>query len=273
VTKKRRNSQTPWVTVVIAVLCMLNMAFVWFLSMDNTADAEILAGAYYKPMILAGEWLRLLTAGFVHANILHLAMNLYSFYFLGRMMEGTMPRYMYLLLVAVSVVMGNLFVFAAEGNEVCVGLSGGIYGVLGSYLLLMFVSGMYKNKRFLAQITHTLVINLLLNFLPGVAWRAHLGGFIGGMMFSALFLKSPVIRPHLIHFRVCTACVLVLLGFMCWKNAYIPEDERYYGTDLNVLHKEEDLGFGNYAVNMVEKLDTLYDLDGLLVSAYEGGIY
>ena len=113
-----KKQRMPLTWVVIAV-CALNYGVSLLLQHSGISriNAEILAGAYYKPWILCGEWWRLLTAGFVHGGLWHLVMNMLALYSLGRMMEpyyGS-PRCGILLLA--STVCGFLFLMAADRKK------------------------------------------------------------------------------------------------------------------------------------------------------------
>lgn len=147
----------------------------------------ILFGAYYKPFILAGEYWRFLTVGFVHANIWHLLMNMMSLYALGRALEPIMKRWKYMVLLLGSTVGSAVFLFVVQGNVLAVGISGGQpSGLMTTYFILLYRTGGLKDSRIRRIMISTLVMNLLINFMPGVSWVAHLGGTIAGFFLTEM---------------------------------------------------------------------------------------
>jgi membrane associated rhomboid family serine protease len=67
-----------------------------------------------------------------------------------------------------------------------VGASGAIFGLLGSFAVLLVRLG-YS----IQTLVPTLLINAVISFLPGIDWRAHVGGFIGGAVLTAVFVYAP----------------------------------------------------------------------------------
>jgi membrane associated rhomboid family serine protease len=177
---------------------MLGMiAFVW-LAQLMPGDA-ILAAGLLKDRYAAGEWWRLLTAPFLHGNLLHFLMNGLALAYLGKRLE-TFARWPHLALV---------FLFAAVvGGEASarliaaptVGASGGLMGWLG--FLLVFET---LHSRLVPRSSRKrLAVAVLLTALLGVVGyrfidnAAHAGGLIAGMIYAAVvFPKSASVhRPR-----------------------------------------------------------------------------
>jgi len=68
--------------------------------------------------------------------------------------------------------------------RLAVGLSGGLYGLMISYLLLLLLYGSVNPR----SLIYMVVINLLINLSPNVAWQAHLGGAVTGLALTIIFL-------------------------------------------------------------------------------------
>jgi membrane associated rhomboid family serine protease len=73
----------PIVTFAVGIVCILIFAGIRFLNFASEAEAAIFLGAYYKPFIIAGEFWRFLTAGFVHIDLWHILMNMLALRNLG----------------------------------------------------------------------------------------------------------------------------------------------------------------------------------------------
>lgn len=254
--------KSPHATTVILIICILVFFFLHSLGMENDTEAAIIAGAYYKPFILAGEWWRLLTTGFVHVSIAHILMNSLSLWSLGNILEPYLGKKKYLIILLCSVIGGSLFLFAAGDNTVAVGLSGGLYGLLACYTYLVVIRGGWQVPSVRSSLINTYIINLLINFVPGIAWQAHLGGFVTGLILSAVLEKNEKTEGFRKHFVIAGLLFALSLGFGSYRNAYIPETQRYTGTDARVLQFYEKAGFSSHAEHMVKKLGKIYAITG-----------
>lgn len=251
-------------TITIIVICVIVHLLILLLPLNiSSTDKSILFGAYYKAFVSAGEWWRILTCGFVHVSSVHCLMNMFSLHVMGRAMEPNFGPSRFLGILFGSIIGGSLFLFCTAGNTVGVGLSGGLYGLLAAYLLMVFETGAMRIPQVRNGVIQTLGINLIINFIPGVAWRAHLGGAISGLLiFMAIRKKSPY--PGMRRNAIISLVLLVLLsGFAGAKRRFIPEAQRYLLTDYSVLQAEKNLGLDGYAANMAKRLDCLYDINYL----------
>ena len=248
-------------TCVVIAICVLNYAVCLVLQQKGISEinAEILAGAYYKPWILCGEWWRLITAGFVHGGIWHLVMNMLALYSFGRVMEHYYGSLRYGILLFSSVVSGFLFLMAAGQNTVAVGLSGGLYGLMAAYVIRLTYVHAWKHPGIRRSMIEMIGLNLLINFLPQVAWQGHFGGFVCGGLLAMILDPDPLVSKKLRQrFTICLAGVVLALGFSVRQHRSIDSDEVYLGTDRQLLMILDEHGMSDYSSQMWKRLLKLY---------------
>lgn len=138
--------------------------------------------------VAEGEWWRLITAGFLHAGLMHLLFNCLALYTLGTPFEALYGRTRYAILLLISLVAGSYasITFNAE-NQVSVGASGAIFGLFGALLVV--------GRRLGADTRSTLTL-LAINAaiaiaIPNIDWRAHLGGLAGGVVVATVYKLIP----------------------------------------------------------------------------------
>lgn len=253
-------------TNVIIAICFVVWLFIQLFPSDSTITNSILIGAFYKPFVLAGEYWRLLTAGFVHVDLWHLAMNMMAFLSLGKIFEPLLGVRRYLLILIPSIIVGSLFVLASPENSFVVGLSGGIYGLLAAYITLILRTGGWRMPPVRAALMNMLFINLLLNFLPNISVHAHLGGFVTGLIIYGLITTEKEEVYKRINHIVALVGLVIVLCFISWQNRSIPSRSRYLGTDYNVLQILHNGPLREYSYFLAERLDTVYGLDDGLVN-------
>jgi membrane associated rhomboid family serine protease len=131
-----------------------------------------------------GEWWRLVSAAFLHYGPIHIALNMFSLYFAGSILEAMIGRWRFFLLYMVSGIAGSAGAIFWSPNALTVGASGAIFGVLGGLLVL-------ERRGHLAtggQVLGLIVINLLFTFaVPGVSIGGHVGGLIAGVLVMLAF--------------------------------------------------------------------------------------
>lgn len=141
-------------------------------------------GGIYQKAILGGEWQRLIGAPFLHFGLLHLAMNGWAQWSLGAPIEFLVGSWRFLGLWVLSALGASLTSLVFNDTSVAAGASGAIFGLLGAFTTFVFF-----RKDVLPQpvprplrkgVLITLVLNLLISFLPSIDMAAHLGGFLTG---------------------------------------------------------------------------------------------
>lgn len=259
--RARRNGKVSPASAVVMGICVVVTLLIRFCGL-NEYDAAILLGAYYKPFIMAGEWWRLLSSGFVHVSFLHLLVNLLSLMNLGPYMEKRLGAPGYLAVLLGSIIGGSLFTYVSAGNVLMAGLSGGLYGLMAGYSYILFQSNAWRNQAVRQAMLRVYIVNILISLMPGISMTAHFGGFITGLVLTGL-LDSKEYRKH---FALAGLAFFLAIGYFCTRPQIIKKDERYIGTDINVLKRERDLGLRSHAYAMAEKLDRVYGSDGAIFS-------
>ena len=140
-----------------------------------------------------GQWWRLIATGFLHANLIHITMNLYAFYGLGRLTERFFGLKRFLAVYGLSLLGCSILVtLFSDAETPTVGASGAIMGVLGALLIYFWK---YRNllvgaQGFLGQLGRMALINIGIGLLPGISWWGHLGGFLVGAAAGAVLLPK-----------------------------------------------------------------------------------
>jgi rhomboid protease GluP len=142
-------------------------------------------GALYKPSVLNGEIYRIITSGFLHADILHLMINMYALNIIGSQIESFYGKTKFILIYTFGLIIGSLMSLLFLGDSLSVGASGAIFGLLGSLVYFGYHYRIYLGTVIKSQIMPLIVINLLIGFLiPQINNAAHIGGLIGGTLMS-----------------------------------------------------------------------------------------
>ena len=151
-------------------------------------------------------WQGLLTGMFVHGGWLHLLANMYFLWLFGNNVEDRMNRAVFVVFYLVC----GLAAFAVHGALTAhpgiptVGASGAISGVMGAYLVLYPHRQMYQILWFIqfkVSVVFYLLVWLGIQILfsgmgdGGVAWFAHIGGFVVGSSGLWLLKRAGMVRP------------------------------------------------------------------------------
>ena len=141
-------------------------------------------GSVSRADIAAGEYWRLITAGFLHAGFLHLAFNMFALYVLGTMLEPAIGRLRFGLIYGVSLLAGSFGALLVEPTAPTVGASGAIFGLMGAAVVIMRNRGINPLESGLGL---WIGLNLLLTFtIPNISIGGHIGGLIGGAVAAAV---------------------------------------------------------------------------------------
>ena len=172
-----------YVTLAIIGLCILMFLITTFTGGSNNAYNLYRFGASLRQAIVNDKeiW-RLITCCFLHAGILHLLVNMYSLFIIGSQIETYMGKVKYLIIYLISAISGSLMSIIFNEN-ISVGASGAIFGLLGSLLYFGYHYRVYLGTVIRTQIVPIIILNLGIGFMfNGIDNFAHIGGLIGGYL-------------------------------------------------------------------------------------------
>jgi rhomboid protease GluP len=160
-------------------------------------------GALVPGLVLQyNQWWRLLSAGFVHADLLHIGVNLYALYNLGILVERFFGPLRHLGLYTMCILGANVLVtLFTPMNVPTVGASGAIMGLLGAALVYFW---RYRNllpqgRRYLSELIRMAVINIGIGLLPGISLWGHLGGLLTGSVLGWILVPHYRAEGHVIR--------------------------------------------------------------------------
>jgi membrane associated rhomboid family serine protease len=145
--------------------------------------------ALSAPHVANGEVYRLVTAGFLHAGLFHLLVNMYSLWILGNLLEPAVGRVRFLLIYFVSLLSGSFGALLLTPNSFTVGASGAIFGLMGAGVMVMRNRGIDPMQ---SGLPLWIGINLVFSFaVPGISIGGHIGGLIGGSLAAIAVFDVP----------------------------------------------------------------------------------
>ena len=207
------GKKTPFVTYTLIAICVLAFIIPYLTGKFNEFISLF---AVYKPAIVKGEYYRLLTAPFLHANIAHIVFNCYALYVIGRELESYIGHFKFLIVYLFSAITGSLMSIIFLGNGVSVGASGAIFGLMGSLIYFGFHYRVYLEQVLKREIIPLVILNLLLGFIiKGVDNYAHIGGLIGGFLITVgLGIKYKETTFEKVNGYIMSIIYLIFLIYM-----------------------------------------------------------
>jgi len=207
----RRDPQLTYVLIALNFIAFVAMTAGGGGGLTSRGGGEVFTnGALFGPAVADGDWWRIVTAGFLHAGILHLAFNMYFLYFLGTLMEPEIGKLRFGIIYVVSLLGGSLGALLLSPNALTVGASGAVFGMMGAAIVGMRARGIDPMQSGLGM---TLVLNLGITFLiPGISIGGHIGGLIAGgvvgyLMFEIADRRRSAMTPVL---GACVALAIAL---------------------------------------------------------------
>lgn len=170
---------------LVTIICGF---FLW-----QKIDPSLINNFFLPPLAgleSSGQWYRLLTVALMHDQSsdlpYHLAFNMLALHSLGTQIESILGKTKFLAIFLVSLLAGSIAsAYFLPFNGYSIGVSGAVFGLFGSILVL--------GKKYGADLKSTLItvgLNLAVGFtIPGIDWRAHVGGLLGGTAVTMVILR------------------------------------------------------------------------------------
>nr|WP_026104860.1 rhomboid family intramembrane serine protease [Heyndrickxia coagulans] len=169
-------------------------------------------GAKYNPLIMEGQYWRLIMPVFIHIGIMHLFMNSLSLYYIGPLVERIYGKARFALIYLFAGFTGCLASFLFSPS-LSAGASGAIFGLFGA---LLYIGTAYRDLFFRTMgpsVITLIIINLVFGFsVSGIDNFGHLGGLFGGFLAACIvhFPKRKRIGVQLTALLI--AAFLVYMG-------------------------------------------------------------
>lgn len=139
-----------------------------------------------RQFIEQGEWYRLVSGGFVHFGLLHIAMNMYLLYQLGRMLEPVLGSMRFGLVYFASLLGGSTGALLLTPDALTGGASGAVFGLMAAAVVGLRHRGVNPWRTGLGA---TFAINIVFTLaIPGVSVGGHFGGALVGAACGAVLL-------------------------------------------------------------------------------------
>lgn len=204
-----------------------------------------------------GEYWRLFTCGWVHADLMHVAFNCYGIYVLGSIFErlqGWKP----LLIVYFAALLGGsgLAISFMDPNIPLVGASGAAYGLFGAVLGYFYAKTGSLRALWEIPLARTLLIwlgfGVYMSLRPGISLLGHLGGFVPGVVLG-IFFEHRYARQLDIYHKLSAATVgLGVTLLLAFASAPFTR-ATWYGARAIHAYEAGDLDGGDELVAQARK--------------------
>jgi membrane associated rhomboid family serine protease len=193
----------PRVTVAIIIVCVLAFLGSGSFGLGSSGGSRLLNDfALFGPAIDANnEYWRLITGGFLHAGLLHIAFNMYLLWILGNMLEPTLGSGRFAALYFTALLWGSFGALLLTPDAVTVGASGAVFGLMGAAAVELRSRGI---NPFQTDIGMLILFNLALSFvLSGISIGGHIGGLIGGALAGIALGYADRHRSRALGYAAC----------------------------------------------------------------------
>jgi len=152
-------------------------------------------GALNGPKVAEVEWYRIVTSGFLHAGLFHIAFNMVALYFLGSLLEPGIGTPRFLAVYFVSLLAGSFGALLLSPDSFTVGASGAVFGLMSAAFIVARHRGL---EQIAGQIGIFIILNIVFTFgAAHISAGGHFGGLIGGAICALIivFAERRARRP------------------------------------------------------------------------------
>lgn len=168
--------------------CFTSDGVHWFPNVGTSELCSTVPDAAWHAGLADGAWWQVLTHGFVHVDVWHVALNCIGLWILGPAVEQATGRVRLLAIYLLSTLAAGATIFAfAPEYSATLGASGGVFGLMGAMLVVAWRFG--GDVRGILML---LALNAFITFtIPHISWQGHLGGFAGGALATLVLVFAP----------------------------------------------------------------------------------
>lgn len=215
------NARQP-ALVTYAIIAINIAVFIW----SNIANRDLVAGpnsfgrgdydlGLAAAFIGDGQYYRLISSGFLHFGILHIALNMFLLFQIGQMLEPPLGRVRFGLLYFAALLAGSAGALIVSPDVLSGGASGAVFGLMAAAVVALHQRGINPLQTSLGGV---FLINLLLTFTIGnISIGGHIGGAIGGALCAVVMMapkgtKVPAWATYVVPVVLGVASVVVSLA-------------------------------------------------------------
>jgi membrane associated rhomboid family serine protease len=205
----KRGYEVTKVLIAINVIVFLAEGSGVYTLTGSTSNSWLLNhGFLFAPLIrYSHDYWRLVTSGFLHLDLLHIASNMYVLYWVGRLLEPAIGRSRFIAIYFTGLLAGSIGVFIVSPLSQTAGASGAIFGLMGAAFTEAHRRGVDQVRN---QLVILIVVNLVITLsVPGISIGAHIGGLIGGGLATLGFQQGDRLRSPAVGYGVCLALAVV----------------------------------------------------------------
>jgi membrane associated rhomboid family serine protease len=215
--------QVPVTSALVAVNVVIAGLVAYLYGSTSDMGGLMRAGANVKSAVAAGEWWRLPASMFLHVGVMHLVLNMFGLWILGKILEQMYGRTRFFAVYMMSGIAGALasYVFGPPGMSA--GASGAVLGILGAAAAeLALHRKAYPEqwrRALLGNLAFLIVANVLIGVMyPAIDQSAHVGGLVTGALLAAVvsrksgYAYAPIVRVAALTFAMLGAAAIAYGG-------------------------------------------------------------
>jgi len=203
-------------------------------------------GANFGPLTVGGQYWRLVTAGFVHEELFHIAFNMWCLWSLGRLAERLFGKWQTFLIYLLTGVGGSLLSIAYDPMRAEVGASGAIFGIAGALLAGLKFGNLAISTAERRSIISSMIFFVGVNFALGTGAfgfgartdnMCHLGGFVTGLLIGLPL--GAFARNHRLY---QLATILVTTGVLFAAGRQLVQERGAQARAYRAAYEAQDYG-------------------------------
>jgi membrane associated rhomboid family serine protease len=198
-------------------------------------------GANFAPLTVNGQWWRLIAALFIHLNLVHVALNMWALWNVGRLTERLYGRWVFLFLYGAAGIFGGLTSIAWDPARISAGASGAIFGIFGAFLAFLAhrrtqVPAAIVRAHWVSTLAFVL-FNLVNGAMQaGIDNAAHVGGLLSGFVLGWITARPLApesrarypLRQCLIAMGLAAAGALAMIWQVSGVEAQLTIPQQYF---------------------------------------------
>lgn len=188
------------ILVGINVAVYVAMAISGVSPIEPTSQQLLRWGANWGPLSLGPQPWRMLTSNYVHIGLLHILLNMWCLWNLGKLADRIFPRWTYIFVYTACGLGGSLASLWWHPMVIGAGASGAIFGLAGALISVFYLGNLPIPQSAVKSTLRSLVTfaayNLFFGLTAGIDNFAHLGGLLTGLAFGAIVARHIVAPPE-----------------------------------------------------------------------------